>query len=251
MSRPMGPARCWVIRSRRVRWERCWVVGVPEDSPLLIGAVKSNLGHLEAAAGVAGFLKAVLAVQRGRIPANLGFQTPNPHIPFENLRLKVVAEPTDWLSTGRPRRAGVSSFGFGGTNAHVVLEQAPDPASPWRRWMRTGAAVTTLVVSGKTAERVASTAGVLADWMDGDGAGVALAEVAHTLNHHRARHGKFATVAARDRGQAVAGLRALAAGQPAPGVVGPHEGVCRSGTVFVYSGQGSQWAGDGPAVAGR
>ena len=67
--------------------------GRPEDSPLLIGAVKSNLGHLEAAAGVAGFIKAVLAVQRGRIPANLGFQTPNPHIPFENLRLKVVAEP--------------------------------------------------------------------------------------------------------------------------------------------------------------
>src|SRR4029077_5962343 len=78
--------------------------GRPEDSPLLIGAVKTNLGHTEAAAGVAGFIKAVLAVQRGRIPANLGFQTPNPHIPFENLRLKVVAEPTDWLSTGRPRR---------------------------------------------------------------------------------------------------------------------------------------------------
>ena len=96
-------------------------------SPLLIGAVKSNLGHLEAAAGIAGFIKAVLAVQRGHIPANLHFENPNPHIPFENLRLKVVAEPTDWPSTGRPRRAGVSSFGFGGTNAHVVIEQAPDP----------------------------------------------------------------------------------------------------------------------------
>ena len=164
--------------------------GRPEDSPLLIGAVKSNLGHLEAAAGVAGFLKAVLAVQRGRIPANLGFQTPNPHIPFENLRLKVVAEPTDWLSTGRPRRAGVSSFGFGGTNAHVVLEQGPDPAPATVAVPRTGAAVSTLVVSGKTPERIASWAGVLADWMAGDGADVALAEVAHTLNHHRAAHGE-------------------------------------------------------------
>ena len=217
--------------------------GRAQDSPLLIGAVKSNLGHLEAAAGIAGFIKAVLALQRGRIPANLGYQTPNPHIPFDKLRLKVVAEHTDWAPAGRPRRAGVSSFGFGGTNAHVVLEQAPatdagQRGAPERSDAR-------LVVSGKTPERIASTAEMLADWMDGAGADVALPEVAHTLNHHRARHSRFATVCARDRAQAVAGLRALAAGQSAPGVVGPHEGVCRPGTVFVYSGQGSQWAGMG------
>ena len=212
------------------------------DAPLLVGAVKSNLGHLEAAAGIAGFLKAVLAVQRGRIPANLGFTTPNPHIPFDNLRLKVVAEHTDWPSTEGRRRAGVSSFGFGGTNAHVVLEQGPDPAPATTVPQ---SAVSTLVVSGKTAERIASMAGLLADWMEGAGAEVGLPEVAHTLNHHRARHGKFATVCARDRAQAVAGLWALAGGYPAPGVVGPHEGVCGSGTVFVYSGQGSQWAGMG------
>ena len=105
--------------------------------------------------------------------------------------------------------------------------------------------MTSLVVSGKTPERVASLAAVLADWMEDAGAEVALADIAHTLNHHRTRHGKFATVCARDRGQAVAGLRALAAGQAAVGVVGPHEGPCEPGTVFVYSGQGSQWAGMG------
>ncbi|HYB36144.1 MAG TPA: beta-ketoacyl synthase N-terminal-like domain-containing protein [Mycobacterium sp.] len=213
----------------------------PQSAPLLIGSVKSSLGHLDAAAGVAGFIKAVLSVQRGHIPANLNFRTPNPHIPFEDLRLKVVAEPTDWPATGQPRRAGVSSFGFGGTNAHVVLEQGPDPVPI----TMAGSAVTRLVVSGKTAERVASTAGMLADWMEGEGAGVALADVAHTVNHHRARHAKFATVAALDREQAVAGLRALAAGCSEPGVVGPHEGPCRPGTVFVYSGQGSQWPGMG------
>ena len=217
----------------------------PKSAPLLIGTVKSNLGHLEAAAGIAGFIKAVLSVQRGHIPANLHFENPNPHIPFEDLRLKVVADPTDWHSTDHLRRAGVSAFGFGGTNAHVVLEQGPDPVPVRAAEPRTGAAVTTLVISGKTAERVASMAGMLAEWMAGAGAGVGLADVAHTLNHHRARHQKFATVAACDREQAVAGLRALADGYPAPGVVAPHKGRCGSGTVFVYSGHGSQWAGMG------
>jgi phthiocerol/phenolphthiocerol synthesis type-I polyketide synthase A len=214
----------------------------PQSAPLLIGSVKSSLGHLDAAAGIAGFIKAVMTVQRGHIPANLNFGTPNPHIPFEDLRLKVVGEPTDWPATGQPRRAGVSSFGFGGTNAHVVLEQvaAPEPIAS-----HSAAAVTTLVVSGKTPERIASTAGVLADWMDVYGADVALADVAHTLNHHRSRYAKFATVCAVDRARAVEGLRALAAGYRAPGVVGPHQGPCGSGTVFVFSGQGSQWAGMG------
>lgn len=216
--------------------------GRPEDGPLLIGAVKSNMGHLEGAAGIAGLIKAVLAVHRGHIPPNPNYRTPNPHIPFSDLRLKVVAEPTDWPDTGLPRRAGVSSFGFGGTNAHVVVEQAPatDPvvAQP-------SPAVSTLVVSGKTGERVSSLASALADWMDGDGADVALPDVAHTLNHHRSRHALFGTVCARDRTQAIAGLRALADGTPADGVVAPHHGTPRPGTVFVYSGQGSQWAGMG------
>jgi phthiocerol/phenolphthiocerol synthesis type-I polyketide synthase A len=217
----------------------------PPSAPLLVGAVKSNLGHLEAAAGIAGLIKAVLSVQRGHIPANLNFERANPHIPFHDLRLKVVDKPTDWPSTGRPRRAGVSSFGFGGTNAHVVLEQGSDLVPSTVNLPRSAGVVTTLVISGKTDERVASTAGMLAEWMAGEGAGVALADVAHTLNHHRARHAKFATVAALDRVQAVAGLRALAANRSADGVVAPHDGRCRPGTVFVYSGQGSQWAGMG------
>ncbi|WP_193048599.1 type I polyketide synthase [Mycolicibacterium baixiangningiae] len=220
--------------------------GRPEQSPLMIGSVKSNLGHLEAAAGVAGLLKAVLALQHGAIPGNLHFHNPNPHIPFDQLRLEVVDGNTDWPATDRPRCAGVSSFGFGGTNAHLVLEQAPEPAVPDREaGEETVPTVSTLVVSGKTPERISSTAQALADWMTGDGQNVPLAEVAHTLNHHRVTHPTFATVCARDRGQAVTGLRALAAGREAPGVVPPHEGRCGQGTVFVYSGQGSQWTGMG------
>lgn len=218
--------------------------GRPVQAPLMIGAVKSNLGHTEAAAGIAGFIKTVLALHHGMLPATIGYDTPNPHIQFEQMRLKVVAEQQEWRQPAdRVRRAGVSSFGFGGTNAHVVLEQAPPVAEPQPRLP--DPAVSTIVVAGKSPERIASTAGVLADWMEAVGDGVTLADVAHTTNHHRAQSSVFATVAAADRTQAVAGLRALAGGYPAVGVVAPHTGTCRPGTVFVYSGQGSQWAGMG------
>ncbi|MEI6254553.1 MAG: type I polyketide synthase, partial [Mycobacteriaceae bacterium] len=217
--------------------------GRPVDDPLLIGSVKSNLGHMEAAAGVAGLAKTVLALDRGVIPATVGYASPNPHIPFDSLRLKVVAEQTDWIDRGRPRRAGVSSFGFGGTNAHVVLEQAPEQQPP--QAADPAPAVSTLVVSGKSPARIAATAAMLAQWLSDAGPEVSLQQLAHTLNHHRGGHRVFATVCARDRAQAVAGLTALAAGQSAPGLAAPHAGSCRSGTVFVYSGQGSQWAGMG------
>jgi phthiocerol/phenolphthiocerol synthesis type-I polyketide synthase B len=227
--------------------------GRPADDPLLIGSVKSNLGHMEAAAGIAGLAKAVLAVSRGVVPANLDYRNPNPHIPFAKLRLKVVAEPTPWPAGADRRIAGVSSFGFGGTNAHVVIESAPEPEpqpesavpQPDSGSVSSSSAVSTLVVSGKTPERVSALAATLADWMDAAGAGVALDEVAHTLNHHRSHHPVFATVCARDRAQAAAGLAALAAGRSEAGVVAPHAGRCRPGTVFVYSGQGSQWVGMG------
>ncbi len=217
--------------------------GRAEDSPLLIGAVKTNIGHTEAAAGIAGFIKTVMALQRGEIPPNQGFRSPNPHIAFGDLRMKVVDTQTEWPDTGHPRRAGVSSFGFGGTNAHIVIEQGTEAAPVSAPAVEP--AVSTLVVAGKTPQRVAATAAVLADWMEGPGADVTLADAAHTVNHHRARQAKFGTVVARERAQAVAGLRALAAGQHGPGVVGPQEVSVGAGTVFVYSGRGSQWAGMG------
>jgi phthiocerol/phenolphthiocerol synthesis type-I polyketide synthase D len=213
------------------------------DAPCALGAVKTNFGHLEAAAGIAGFIKAVLALQRGQIPPNLHFAEWNPAIDPSSTRLFVPTETTGWPRCAGPRRAGVSSFGLGGTNAHVVLEQGPDlvPAPTDGK----GPAVTTLVVSGKTSERLAKMAGMLADWIDGDGANVALSDVAETLSHHRTRHARFAAVCAVDRGEALTGLRALAAGRSAPGVVEPQDGSRAPGTVFVYSGQGSQWAGMG------
>ncbi|KLO36200.1 type I polyketide synthase [Mycobacterium haemophilum] len=216
------------------------------ESACALGAVKTNLGHLEAAAGIAGFIKATLSVQRAKIPPNLHFSQWNPAIDAAPTRFFVPTENSSWpTSDGHagPRRAAVSSFGLGGTNAHVIIEQGPELTPATERG--SGTEVSTLVVAGKTVQRVAATAGVLADWIEGAGAEVALADVAHTLNHHRSRHAKFGTVVARDRVQAVAGLRALAAGQQAPGVVGPQDGTPGPGTVFVYSGRGSQWAGMG------
>ncbi|QOM81454.1 phthiocerol type I polyketide synthase PpsB [Mycobacterium tuberculosis] len=208
-----------------------------------LGAVKTNIGHLEAAAGIAGFIKATLAVQRATIPPNLHFSQWNPAIDAASTRFFVPTQNSPWPTAEGPRRAAVSSFGLGGTNAHVIIEQGSELAPVSEGGEDTG--VSTLVVTGKTAQRMAATAQVLADWMEGPGAEVAVADVAHTVNHHRARQATFGTVVARDRAQAIAGLRALAADQHAPGVVSHQDGSPGPGTVFVYSGRGSQWAGMG------
>jgi 3-oxoacyl-(acyl-carrier-protein) synthase/acyl carrier protein len=104
--------------------------GRPADRPLMIGSVKTNIGHLEAAAGVAGLIKSVLALRQGEVPANLHFQRLNPHIAADEAVLSIPVEPVAWTRGERPRRAGVSSFGFGGTNAHVVIEEAPLALAP-------------------------------------------------------------------------------------------------------------------------
>lgn len=213
------------------------------DAPCALGAVKTNFGHLEAAAGIAGLIKAVLALRHKSIPPNLNFDQWNPAIDPSATRFFVPTEAVAWPDTGGPRRAAVSSFGMGGTNAHVILEQGPDgaPGAP------EDAGVVTLVVSGKSAQRVAANAGMVADWIEHDGTSVPIADVAYTLNQ-RSRFGAVATVCARNHAEAVTGLRALAAGQPAPGVVAAHDAAAGTGTVFLYSGQGSQWAGMGHAL---
>jgi phthiocerol/phenolphthiocerol synthesis type-I polyketide synthase C len=215
-----------------------------DSAPLVLGSVKTNLGHLESAAGIAGFMKAVLSVQNGYIPKHLNFEELTQFASEGAGRFTIASDGMEWPAVARPRRAGVSAFGASGTNAHVVVEQGP-PASG-AVGSSGGSAVTSLLVSGKSVARVGSVASVLADWLESPaGRSVGLADVAHTLNHHRSRFARFGTVCARDREGAVAGLRALAEGRPAEGVVVPHEGRCGPGRVFVYSGQGSQWAGMG------
>ncbi len=210
------------------------------EVPCALGAVKTNFGHLEAAAGITGLIKAVLALRHSRIPPNLHFTQWNPAIDPSGTRLFVPTESVPWPAADGPRRAAVSSFGMGGTNAHVILEQGPAPAAP----STDGPVITTLVVSGKSPQRVAANARVLADWMEGPGAKVPLVDVAASLNH-RSMFATVATVSARGHDDAVIGLRALAAGHPGAGVVACHEASPGPGTVFVYSGQGAQWPGMG------
>ncbi|MET8291314.1 SDR family NAD(P)-dependent oxidoreductase [Streptomyces sp. NPDC005132] len=225
--------------------------GRQPDQPLLIGSVKSNLGHLEGAAGIVGLIKTALALHHGRIPASLHFHSPNPHMDFAELGLRVVTEPTTWPAAGdRPARAGVSAFGFGGTNAHAVLEQAsPTGVHATRADDEEADHPHILVVSARTPDRLADTAASLSRWVAADDA-PALTDIAHTLASHR-RGPSCAAVVARTRSDAAAGLAALAQGETAPGVVAActdaraAQSFTAQRPVFVFSGYGSQWEGMG------
>lgn len=227
--------------------------GRSPDRPLLIGSVKSNLGHLEGAAGIVGLIKTALALHHGRIPPSLHFHNPNPHIDFTALGLRVVTEPTRWPAPRRrPGRAGVSAFGFGGTNAHAILEQAPPTEarapSARARDEETGAPHV-LVVSARSRDRLPDAAAGLSWRVVADDA-PALTDIAHTLAYHR-RGQALAAVVVRTRHEAAAKLAALARGETVPGVVPACSDAqaARCGAarrpVFVFSGHGSQWPGMG------
>ncbi len=211
--------------------------GREAGAPLLLGSAKSNLGHMESAAGIAGLIKAVLALHHRVIPASAHYKEPNPHIPFDELHLSVVADETPWPERGHPARAGVSGFGFGGTNAHVILEEAPAQETTVQP-----AVVRTFPLSDTSDDRVRDHAALLAEWLS-DRDDVKLSDVARTL-HRRAGRGRArAAVSARDRAGFVEGLTALAEGRPHPGVVtGSALGV-PGRPVWVFSGYGAQRAG--------
>jgi phthiocerol/phenolphthiocerol synthesis type-I polyketide synthase D len=216
--------------------------GRPADRPLLIGSVKTNLGHLEAAAGVVGLIKVVLAMANGSIPASLRFHRPNPRIPFTLLRLAVAGEQRRWPDRGRPSIAGVSGFGFGGTNAHVVVEQAPAPVA----LEPVVARPRQFLLGAASPDRLRGSAAELAGWLADQPA--TLSDVEHTLA--RRASGRFrAVVTARTGAELVAGLHAFAdASVDAPGVVVDRADRIGPGPVWVFSGHGSQWPGMGRAL---
>ncbi|HEX4063909.1 MAG TPA: beta-ketoacyl synthase N-terminal-like domain-containing protein, partial [Streptosporangiaceae bacterium] len=221
-----------------------------EDRALWLGSVKSNFGHAQHAAGVAGVIKMVLALQHEQLPRTLHADEKSPHVDWSAGHVRLLTEPVRWPAGDQPRRAGVSSFGISGTNSHVILaeppatedavpEAAPEPATP----VLTGDAVP-WVISGRSADALASQARRLAAWVT-DQPGLATGDVAWSLAVTRAAFTHRAVVLGGDRAELVAGLAAVAAGQSAPGVVTGRvlPGGGRVG--FVFAGQGSQRAGMG------
>jgi polyketide synthase 2/polyketide synthase 5 len=221
-----------------------------------LGSVKTNLGHLEPAAGVTGLIKAVLCLQHGLIPANLHFTRWNPAIVAEGTRLFVPTRTTDWPLLSQPRLAAVSSFGFSGTNAHVLLGQTlalPAPRRPMSRRRPAEPGPRVFVVPAGSAAVLPAAAGRLAEWVTGPGAEVPLDDIAHTLAMRRcAGRGRLA-VTASSRRELVASLQAFAADQ----AIRPEVAVGEVGAsvtrrpVWVFSGQGSQWAGMGRRLLGK
>ncbi|AXK35636.1 SDR family NAD(P)-dependent oxidoreductase [Streptomyces armeniacus] len=212
------------------------------DRPLWLGSVKSNIGHAQAAAGVAGVIKMVEAMRHGQLPRTLHVDEPSPHVDWDAGAVSLLTEPVAWPETDRPRRAAVSSFGISGTNAHVILEAASsteaveppvepvDSPVPW-------------VLSGKTEQALRDQAARLHAHVSANPE-LGVAEIGHVLATGRTHFEHRAAVIGQDRETFLTGLHALADDQANPHLVAPGTPVNSTGkTVFVFPGQGSQWPG--------
>ncbi|MER5556443.1 type I polyketide synthase [Streptomyces sp. NPDC002793] len=216
--------------------------GRDRTEPVRLGSVKSNVGHTQYAAGIAGVLKVVMALRHGVLPKTLHIDEPSRHVDWSSGAVRLLTETVPWPDVDRPRRAAVSSFGVSGTNAHAVFEQAPAAEAP----------VAThhdgplpFVLSARTAPALREQAKRLRSWVTDRE--VPLGELAHSLLHHRSRFEERAVVVAADVAELATRLDRLAADAPDPSVVTGrrHDGR----VVFVFPGQGSQWAGMARALA--
>ncbi|MGY0063214.1 type I polyketide synthase [Streptomyces sp. LZ34] len=227
------------------------------DRPLWLGSVKSNIGHTQAAAGVAGIIKMVMAMRHGVLPKTLHVDEATPHVDWSGGAVELLREATAWPTVERPRQAGVSAFGISGTNAHVIVEEAPQESDvPAESEAVPVGGVVPWVVSGRSAAGLRAQAGRLVEFAEGSFAGVA--EVGWSLVAGRAMLEQRAVVVGRDREELLAGLMALAEGVPSGGVVSAEPVAGGAGPVLVFPGQGGQWRGMGvelldssPVFAGR
>ncbi|WP_436756621.1 SDR family NAD(P)-dependent oxidoreductase [Streptosporangium sp. V21-05] len=223
----------------------------PADRPLWLGSVKSNIGHTQAAAGVASVIKVVMALQRGLLPRTLHVDEPTPHVDWSAGAVSLLTEPVEWPENGHPRRAGVSGFGISGTNAHVIIEQAPadtdteveaDSGLPAPATELAGEVPLPVVVSARGEEALRAQASRLAAFLEERG-DLGTLDVAYSLATGRSAFDHRAVVVGGDRAGVVRGLSALAGGDPVSGVVRGRVGDGRLAVLF--SGQGSQRAGMG------
>ncbi|MFJ9927514.1 type I polyketide synthase [Streptomyces misionensis] len=214
----------------------------PADRPLWLGSLKSNIGHAQAASGVAGVIKMVLAMRHGVLPRTLHADEPSPHVDWSAGAVRLLTEAVDWPETGRPRRAAVSSFGVSGTNAHTIIEQAPVAEPAAVAPVEVASATVPWVLSGNTEAALRAQAERLLS-LAADDTGPSLADIGFSLATTRTALEHRAAVLGADRDRIAAGLRALASGAPAPEVA---LGRADTGQVgFLFSGQGSQRTGMG------
>ncbi|MFF4503027.1 SDR family NAD(P)-dependent oxidoreductase [Streptomyces sp. NPDC001401] len=214
--------------------------------PLWLGSLKSNIGHTQAASGVAGIIKLVEAMRHERLPRTLHLSEPSPHVAWADGSVRLLAEARPWPRGGRPRRGGVSSFGISGTNAHIVIEEppatGPEPV-PGVREKRDGDGAVLWPISAKSPDALRGQAARLADHLAAEPNARSL-DVGRSLATTRAALRHRAVVTGGNRSETLAALTALAAGEDAPGLI---RGEAREGrrTAFLFAGQGSQTAGMG------
>ncbi len=221
-----------------------------DANPLVIGSVKTNLGHLETASGVAGLVKAALVLKHGRIPASLHFDTPNPHIDFTALKLRMPVANETFPGNGATRLAGINSFGFGGSNAHVILSEAPKLA-PRAHVTPDTSRAWPLTLSARSEEALRASAWQLSVWLDDhsklNGSSPLLPDLTYMLGVRRNHHSHRLALTSRTIGEMVQELSAFSTGQPGPRMRTAFTPRPEQATrvVFVMSGQGPQWQGMG------
>ncbi|WP_269324382.1 type I polyketide synthase [Chondromyces apiculatus] len=235
------------------------VVGGPRTSglPCAVGAVKSNLGHLEGAAGIAGLIKVVLALKHAALPPNLHFERLNGHISFEGTPFFIPRELTPWPADGEARCAGVSSFGWSGTNAHLILEEAPSRAPEddvAEKAMSLNGGPWFLPLSGHRPEALEALARAFRDALRAEEAAekLPLRDLSYTASHRRTHHEHRLVVVGNSHEELAERLDAFTRGEARPGIAaGRVAAGRRRKVVFVFPGQGAQWAGMGCSLMDR
>ena len=213
--------------------------------PCFVGSVKTNIGHTEGAAGIAGLIKVALGLEHRMIPASLHCDVPTPEVSWSGLGVAIARDAMAWPEDVRPV-AGVSSFGIGGTNAHVVLAAAPAGVDATRKAEAPRGYA--LPLSARSPEALRELAEAYAAHLAGPGP-EAIHDVCFTAAVRRSHHEHRIAVVAPDRGELVACLDALLRAGSAPGIVAPRAAARASRVVFVFPGQGSQWIGMGLGLA--
>jgi acyl transferase domain-containing protein/acyl carrier protein len=221
------------------------VIGAPraDGSSCTVGSVKTNVGHLEAAAGIAGIIKTVLAFENERIPPNLHLETLNPQIELRGTALSISSAGRAWPRGARPRRAGVSAFGLSGTNAHVVLEEAPAPASVEAE-PATDGQPHVMVVTARSEASLRRLAARYAERLEAEPA-PAIRDVAYTTTMRRSHHPHRLAVVGRTSGELASSLRRWLDGVEVPHLRAGRAAPSGSTLVFLYSGDARTWRAQG------